>query len=502
MREASSLKRTARSRSSPRGVRRLLLASLATLLLVRSHHEVRASLEPTPIDPEAAAPNGKRAGLEADPPALSRPDEPSGRWDEAVICAAIAALVALAASVWWSVRLRRVVRQQTEDLVRRNDLLKQEVAERARVDEALRESEDRFRQLADAAPVMIWMTNADGACIGVSRAWCTFTGRGTEKELGSGWLEGVHPEDHVAFMDCYSTAQEARSGFRIEYRHRQHDGTFRWLLNVGVPRLNRAGEVLGFIGSCTDLTDRHQAELALRDRTLDLERSNSDLERFAYVASHDLQEPLRMVTSFTQLLAKKYKGTLDASADEFIGYAVEGATRMQRLIEDLLEYSRVSAQRPATIDVQASRSLETALKNIQVVVKQRGAIITSDPLPVVRANPGQLVLVFQNLLSNAIKFTHPLQPRVHVGVERADQHWVFSVTDQGIGIEPKHFDRLFVMFQRLNSREDFPGNGIGLAVCKVIIEQQRGRIWVESTPGVGTTVRFSLPAAAEGGTSP
>lgn len=421
-------------------------------------------------------------------------------WDKIALGIAGTAFVLIAVSLAWSFQLRRVVRKQTADLLHQNKLLNAEIAERNRAEESLRESEERFRQLADAAPVMIWMTDAANACIGVSRAWCTFTGRTPDKELGSGWLDGVHPDDRNAFQAAFT----ARENFRVEYRGLRHDGTYRWLLNVGVPRLNRAREVLGFIGSCTDLTDRHEAELALRDRTRDLERSNRDLERFAYVASHDLQEPLRMVTSFTQLLSKKYKGTLDASADEFIGYAVEGATRMQRLIEDLLAYSRVSAHKPVPVNVPAEQCLNTALKNLQSAIERSGAIITRDPLPTVLADPGQLALVLQNLIANAIKFTSTPPPRVHISAERAERQWTMSVSDQGIGIDPKYFDRLFVMFQRLNSRDEFPGNGIGLSMCKVMVEQQHGTIWVESQPGRGSAFKFTLPqpTTLDGGASP
>ena len=424
-------------------------------------------------------------------------------WDKFALGIAATALVLIVISLAWSFQLRRVVLKQTADLLEQNKRLNAEIAERTRAEESLRESEERFRQLADAAPVMIWMTDAANACIGVSRAWCTFTGRTPDKELGSGWLDGVHPDDLGSFSAAFTAAFEARESFRIEYRAMRHDGTFRWLLNVGVPRLNRTRDVLGFIGSCTDLTDRHQAELTLRDRTRDLERSNRDLERFAYVASHDLQEPLRMVTSFTQLLARKYRGKMDASADEFIGYAVEGATRMQRLIEDLLAYSRVSAHKPTPIAVPAEQCLNTALKNLQSAIERSGAIITRDELPAVLADPGQLALVLQNLIANAIKFTSTPPPLVHVSAEHGEQQWTLSVSDQGIGIDPKYFDRLFVMFQRLNSRDEFPGNGIGLSMCKTIVEQQNGTIWVESQPGRGSTFKFTLsrPPAPDGETS-
>jgi signal transduction histidine kinase len=236
-----------------------------------------------------------------------------------------------------------------------------------------------------------------------------------------------------------------------------------------------------------------RAESQLRDLNEELIRSNADLQQFAYVASHDLQEPLRMVASYTQLLAKRYKGKLDADADDFIGYAVDGATRMQRLINDLLTYSRVTSQGREFEQVDCDLLLDSVLSTLRLTIEENLAVVTHDALPKVTADGGQLGQLFQNLVSNAIKFHGAEPPRVHVSAERQNNQWLFSVRDNGIGVDPQYVDRIFVIFQRLHDREEYPGTGIGLALCKKIVERHGGHIWVESQPGRGATFLFTIP---------
>ena len=258
-----------------------------------------------------------------------------------------------------------------------------------------------------------------------------------------------------------------------------------------------AEDTLVALGSIGDAiaqgVQRRKAEISLEERARDLARSNADLEQFAYVASHDLQEPLRMVASYVQLIERRYKDKLDDNAREFIQFAVEGVTRMRRLIEDLLAYSRVGTRGRAPVSVDVAAIVSTAEKNLQQAITESGAEITRDELPQILADEGQLVQVFQNLIGNAIKFRREDPPRLHLGARRQGGEWIFSVRDNGIGIEPEYFERIFVIFQRLNPREIYPGTGIGLAITKKIVERHGGRIWVESTPGVGSTVSFSLP---------
>ena len=236
-----------------------------------------------------------------------------------------------------------------------------------------------------------------------------------------------------------------------------------------------------------------RAEEQLRALTTELARSNKELEQFAYVASHDLQEPLRMVSSYTQLLEQRYRGRLDSDAHEFINYAVDGARRMQRLINDLLEFSRVNTRGKALQPVNANDVLGTVRANLSAAIDDAGALVTNEELPTVMIDPTQLGQLLQNLIGNAIKFHGAGPPRVHIAACEREGEWVFAVKDNGIGIEPEYFDRIFVIFQRLHVAAEYPGTGIGLALCKRIVERHGGRIWVESKPGYGTTFFFTIP---------
>ena len=243
-----------------------------------------------------------------------------------------------------------------------------------------------------------------------------------------------------------------------------------------------------------DLTAlRKKANADLRKKIAELDRSNEELAQFAYIASHDLQEPLRMVASYTQLLSRRYKGKLDADADEFIAFAVDGASRMQRLIQDLLAYSQVGTKGTELIETSSEEAMQQALRNLCGAIESGGAMVTHDPLPLVLADEMQLVQLFQNLIGNGVKYQAPGIPRVHISAVRDDeQRWLFSVRDNGLGINPMYFDRIFGMFQRLHKRQEFAGTGIGLAICKKIVERHGGGISVESQPGQGSTFLFSL----------
>jgi signal transduction histidine kinase len=228
----------------------------------------------------------------------------------------------------------------------------------------------------------------------------------------------------------------------------------------------------------------------------ELARSNQDLEQFAYVASHDLQEPLRMVATYTQLLAERYRGKLDADADKYIHYAVEGALRMQKLVQDLLAFSRVGRQGFALESTDCNVVLQTALTNLEAAIQDSGAVVQQAQLPVVVADHSQLVQVFQNLIANAIKFRGSEPPLIRVNAQTKGKEWVFSVADNGIGIAAEHRENVFVIFRRLHTHSEYPGSGIGLSICKKIIEQHGGRIWVDSEPGGGSIFQFTLPIKA------
>ena len=245
-----------------------------------------------------------------------------------------------------------------------------------------------------------------------------------------------------------------------------------------------------------------ELEVRVQERTAELQRSNADLEQFAYVASHDLQEPLRMVGSYVQLLERRYKDKLDEDANEFIAFAVDGAKRMQGLINDLLMYSRVGRRGKEFERTSCERVLERCLANLQTAIAESGANVTHDALPEVMGDETQLTQLFQNLVGNAIKFRAEKPPRVHVSAGKTDEEWMFSVRDSGLGMDPKHADRVFMIFQRLHTREAYPGTGMGLAICRKIVERHGGRIWVESEPGKGSTFHFTIAASGPAGSGP
>ena len=261
------------------------------------------------------------------------------------------------------------------------------------------------------------------------------------------------------------------------------------------PRPQRIGaRSVGRVWSFRDITDRKRSQEAVALQARELARSNTELEQFAYIASHDLQEPLRMVASYTQLLARRYTDRLDSDANEFIGYAVDGASRMQKLLNDLLMYSRVGTRGKSLEPTDCGVILQQSLQNLKIVVEEAGALVTHDPLPAVMGDPVQLTQVFQNLIANAIKFRRDERPRVHVSAAPDGEMWRLAVQDNGIGVLPEYFERIFVVFQRLHAYGEYPGTGIGLAVCKKIVERHGGRIWLESTPGAGSTFFFTMPA--------
>jgi signal transduction histidine kinase len=280
----------------------------------------------------------------------------------------------------------------------------------------------------------------------------------------------------------------------------------RWLQVLLGPVYDRESRLAGTQGTFWDVTARGQAERQAHETAAQLEkaiadlrrindelvRSNADLEQFAYVASHDLQEPLRMIASYTQLLKRRYHNQLDADADEFIFFAVDGATRMQGLINDLLTYSRVTTRAAPCVETPARATFDQAIQNLEAAIRDREARVTCGPLPTVWADATQLTQVFQNLIGNGIKFCKR-RPSIHVSSRRQGLEWQFAVSDNGIGIDPQHLERIFDIFKRLHTREEYPGTGIGLALCKKIIERHGGRIWVKSRPGKWSVFYFTLP---------
>ena len=276
----------------------------------------------------------------------------------------------------------------------------------------------------------------------------------------------------------------------------RRDGRRGWVSTTKLPWRDASGQIIGTFGLTRDITALKEAEEKLLEERNLLARSNAELEQFAYVASHDLQEPLRAVASCVQLLKKRYEGKLDARAEEFISHAVDGTKRMQALITDLLAYSRVGTHAHPFETVSCDEVLDDALANLTIAIQESNTVIKRDPLPTLQADATQLGQIFQNLIGNAIKFRAEGRPPViAITAKREKSEWLFSVADNGIGIEPQYFERVFRVFQRLHTRARYPGTGIGLAIVKKIIERHGGRVWIESRPEEGTTFFFTLPEA-------
>lgn len=312
------------------------------------------------------------------------------------------------------------------------------------------------------------------------------------------WREIIHPDDWDRMLLETARIYESGETGIVEFRAYAADGTMLHLEARSTPFTDDSGEIVGAGGVIVDVTRRKRAETALKDYALELNRSNAELEQFAYVASHDLQEPLRMVGSYLQLLEQRYSDALDEDAREFIAFAVDGATRMKKLIQDLLAYSRVQRSKAEHTPVSLHSALERAIDNLTVPVQEAQAIITHDSLPTIYGNESQLVQVFQNLISNAIKFRGQEPPRIHVSATERDDIWEIAISDNGIGIESEYLERIFVIFQRLHTREQYEGTGIGLAICRKIVQYHGGQIWARSTPGEGTTFSFTLPKYTQG----
>ncbi|MBD2437438.1 PAS domain S-box protein [Nostoc sp. FACHB-110] len=411
----------------------------------------------------------------------------------------------------------------------------QDITRRKTAEMALEQSETRYRSLVVATSQAVWIADANGLPKEVS-LWSALTGQSPAEVEGWGWLNAVHPDDRALSQFLWNQASAWKSPYKLEHRVKVADGSYRFFAVRAVPILNSQNEVQEWIGTHTDITERklaeealHQAkaelEIKVQERTAELQKlneelkcSNQELAQFAYIASHDLQEPLRAVTGYSQLLVEEYQQLLDESAQEYIHYIIDGAKRMQQLIQDLLTYSRVGTRGREFSLTDCNMVLREALSNLYVAIAQSQASITNDSLPIVAGDKTQLVQLFQNLIGNAIKFHRPdVPPQVHISAVRFSEAgkveaqrtipedfphysqfptpqtvWLFSVKDNGIGIKTQYFERIFEVFRRLHTRREFPGTGIGLAICKKIVERHNGHIWAESQVGVGTTFYFTL----------
>ena len=351
-------------------------------------------------------------------------------------------------------------------------------------------AEERFQLLAQHSPIGIYIAQ-DREIRYVNPRFEALTGYTAAELVGIDPMQLVVPEDRQLVHDNAIAMLKGERQNEYEYRIHNKAGDIRWIMEnlVSIDYQDRRAA----LGNYIDITERKLAEEVQKKTLHELARSNEELGQFAYVASHDLQEPLRMVASFTQLLGRRYKGKLDDDADEFIRYAVEGVQRMQSLIQDLLEYSRVGTRGEPFTPVDCDVLVRRAVSNLAHRIEECGAEVIQGELPTVMADASQMDQLFQNLIGNAIKYRGEAAPVVRVEAADDGTDWHFTVSDNGIGIDPAYADRIFVIFQRLHGKEQFEGTGIGLSICKKIIERHGGHIWVESEPGDGSTFHFTLP---------
>lgn len=380
---------------------------------------------------------------------------------------------------------------------------------------ALLDSEAVYRSLVESLPFCLFRKDREGRFTYANHVFCDCLGLNRDQVIGQTEFDFLSPtlaeryrqeEDRVIETGLVLQRLEEHLSFHCGPHCRCGPGEEgdassepRYIQSLLAPIVNSSGQVIGTQGAFWDVTQeqRIQRELAesaanLQRLNEELKRSNEDLEQFAYVASHDLQQPLRMVTGFTQLLQKRLGDRLDEESREFIGFAVEGASRMQRLINDLLAYSRVTTKGKEPTETSSQMAFDLAVRDLKMMIEETQAQVTADSLPVVKADPTQLRQLFQNLLGNALKFRRG-NPRIHVGAELDRGAWLFRVQDNGIGIEKRHLERIFQIFQRLHTQEAYPGTGIGLAICKQIVQRHGGKIWIESEVGVGSVFCFTLP---------
>jgi PAS domain S-box-containing protein len=383
----------------------------------------------------------------------------------------------------------RTIRRPADRDLHMLDILGRQTAdliERKRAEAALLSSERRFRQLADSMPQIVWTASAGGQIDYCNERWYEFTG--FLRDEPDGWELIIHPDDAQLWRNAWKAAVESGRSFNVEHRLRdRRENRWRWFIARALPIHEPDGTVLKWFGSCTDIDEQKRVQE-------DLRRANVDLEQFAFTASHDLQEPLRTVKIYSELLAQRYEQTLDEEARKFIRFLRIGATRMEVLVRDLLSYTRLSMPEEPVAPADANEALQVALGDLAGAVAQSGARITSDSLPSLRVHATHLQQLFLNIVGNAIKYRSPERPpEVHISAEHKGGDWVIAVRDNGIGIEAEYKENIFGLFTRLHSNDRYSGTGIGLAICQRIVDRYHGRIWLESEPGQGSTFRFSFP---------
>jgi PAS domain S-box-containing protein len=374
----------------------------------------------------------------------------------------------------------------------RDNSLKTALAER---EGALREAEkakERFRFMAESMPQKIFTASPNGDVDYFNRQWTEFTGLSLEQIENRGWLQFVHPDEVEENARIWRHSLETGEPFHIQHRFRRADGAYRWHLTRALAMRDARGNLSMWIGSNTDIHEQKEKEDELR-------LANDDLQQFAYSASHDLQEPIRNVAVYSEIVAKRYYSILDADGKQFLGFLTEGGRRLAMLINDLLAYTRAGMVESETTTVDSSAVLRHTLSSLAEAIRETDARVTYDPLPEVQMSEAHLQQVFQNIIANALKYRTGDAPQIHVSAVRQGPHWLFSVKDNGIGIEPEYKEKIFGVFKRLHRDQKYSGTGIGLAICQRVVERYGGRIWVESARGEGSTFFFTVLERASRG---
>lgn len=375
-----------------------------------------------------------------------------------------------------------------------NDLIKlrQHVNELERFEKTLLESEERYRKLVELSPCGV-IIHSEDTIVFLNTAGTKILGAADSKQIvGKPIMDIVHPDHREIAKEQIRHMKEKGNHIPlIEQKYIRFDGSTIDVEVAAIPFMYQNKFMIQVVFH--DITERKYAEEKLKQTLAELTRSNTELEQFAYIASHDLQEPLRDMSNFSQLLMVRYKDKFDKNANQFIDFIAEGAIRMQKMIDNLLQYSRIGTHGKPFEPANCEDVLNQAITSLKAAVEENGAVVTHDPLPTVIADTSQMTQLFQNLISNAIKFRRKEPPHVHISAEQKVNKWLFSVQDNGIGIAPEFSERIFMMFQRLHTRTEYPGTGIGLAISQKIVERHGGRIWVESELGRGSTFYFTIP---------
>ena len=400
-------------------------------------------------------------------------------------------------------------KSETVDTQINNDLkileLQSEIAELKRENTQLKDIENRFKVIADTAPVLVWMSDTDKLCTYFNKGWLTFTGRTMEQECGNGWAEGVHPDDFDRCLDIYVTSFDKRIPFSMEYRLKRNDEQYRWILDNGVPRYTLEGEFLGYIGSCIDINDQKSLNQELEDRNIKLARKNKELKAFNYIATHDLQEPLQRLINYSSLVTNQLPETLSPVAKAYLYKIKEEAENTQELIKALLQYTLLGEETHWQIRTDLNQLLNEALHEFKDEMRDTNIQIQFDELPVLNVVPWRIKKVFSNLISNSVKFAREgVDPKIRVTALKIPSgskinadlkdipYWEISFTDNGTGFDNKYKDVVFEVFQKIGNSPNC-GAGIGLAIVKKIIVNHNGEIFAESKPNEGTCFRMYFP---------